>query len=254
MTSTAAAARVFRRAGATVEVRRQHSPGGFTLIEILVVIVIIGVMAAAATLSMGILGRDSSVEEQSRRFWAVLRQAREESELQGLDVGVVVTPTDYEFQRFDSRTNQWVPIGQDKLYAPRQLPEGLRFRMWLDGREVVLKPAPARDPEKEKQRQQRVEERERRANEGLQEENEEGLQDSDQPVPQIVVLSSGDIMPFELQIERDGAQSLWRVVAQPDNDLRVERRADNSTWQVVAQTRIEPDDEDAKRKDSKRKP
>lgn len=247
MTSTAAAARVFRRARATVAVRRQHSPGGFTLIEILVVIVIIGVMAAAATLSMGILGRDSSVEEQSRRFWAVLRQAREESELQGLDVGVAVTPTDYEFQRFDSRTNLWTPIGQDKLYAPRQLPEGLRFRMWLDGREVVLKPTPARDPDKEKQRQQRVEEQERRTDEGLQEEDDDakGLQDSDQPIPQIVVLSSGDIMPFELQIERDGAQSLWRVVAQPDNDLRVERRADNSTWQVVAQTRIEPDDEDA---------
>ena len=148
------------------------------------------------------------------------------------------------FHRFDSRANQWTPIEQDKLYAPRKLPDGLRFRMWLDGREVVLKPAPARDPEKEKKKQQQAEEQEKRRAAGLPEEHEEDAEDPDQPTPQIVVLSSGDIMPFELQIERDGAQSLWRVVAQPDNDLRVERRADDSTWQVVAQTRIEPDDED----------
>jgi general secretion pathway protein H len=234
---------------AAAAVRMKRRRGGFTLIEMLVVIVIIGVMAAAATLSMGILGRDSSVEEQSRRFWAVLRQAREESELQGLDVGVAVTPTQYEFQRFDSRTNLWTPIEQDKLYAPRELPEGLRFRMWLDEREVVLKPRPERDAEKEaKKKQQQDEEREKRREAGLPEEQPQA--DPDQPTPQIVVLSSGDIMPFELQIERDGAQSLWRVIAQPNNDLRVERRADDSTWQVVAQTRVEPDEEDAQRGNS----
>jgi general secretion pathway protein H len=246
MSDNAAAAHAACCTSAVVAVRAKCQRGGFTLIEMLVVIVIIGVMAAAATLSMGILGRDNSVEEQSRRFWAVLRQAREESELQGLDIGVAVTPTQYEFQRFDSRTNLWTPIEQDKLYAPRELPEGLRFRMWLDEREVVLKPRPERDAEKEaKKRQQQDEEREKRREAGLPEEQPQA--DPDQPTPQIVVLSSGDIMPFELQIERDGAQSLWRVMAQPDNDLRVERRADNSTWQVVAQTRVEPDEEDAQR-------
>jgi general secretion pathway protein H len=254
MNSNAAAAGVDRRAGDAAAARLRPVHGGFTLIEMLVVIVIIGVMAAAATLSMGILGRDHSVEEQSRRFWAVLRQAREESELQGLDVGVALTPTDYAFQRFNSRTNQWTPIEQDKLYAPRTLPEGLRFRLWLDGREVVLKPMPERDPEQEEKRRQRAEAREKRGSTGQQTEGEEDeSQDAQdlEPTPQIVVLSSGDVMPFELQIERDGQQSLWRVVAQPDNDLRVERRADNSTWQVVAQTRVEPDVEDS-RDDSRR--
>lgn len=218
---------------------------GFTLMEILVVIIIIGVMVSAATLAIGVLGRDSAVEDQSRRFWAVLRQAREESELQGLDVGVVVTPTEYAFLRFNPRDNLWMPIEADKLYSSRKLPDGLRFRMWLDGREVVLKPIPPRKAEQMK----------KAAEEAEADEHEVGEPrkiDPDQPAPQIVVLSSGEIMPFELQIERDRAQSLWRVVAQPDNDLRVERRADESKWVVIAQTMIVEDPQAAQVANAKR--
>jgi general secretion pathway protein H len=175
---------------------------------------------------MGVLGRDSQVEDQSRRFWAVLRQAREESELQGLDAGVAVSANDYEFLRYSPRDSAWIPIVDDKLYATRKLPEGLRFRMWLDSREVILKPA---------QPKKKVEPKD---------EDDDGKPDidRDQPPPQIVILSSGEIMPFELQIERDGAQSLWRVVAQADNDLRVERRADESRWQMIAQTMVRDDE------------
>lgn len=113
---------------------------GFTLLEILVVIVIIGVMVSMATLSIGLLGADREVEEETRRFWAVVRQAREEAELQSIDVAVFVGTTDYEFLRFDTRRNEWQPIADDKLYAQRTLPEGLRFRLWMEGRELLLKP------------------------------------------------------------------------------------------------------------------
>ncbi|RPH54665.1 MAG: prepilin-type N-terminal cleavage/methylation domain-containing protein, partial [Lysobacterales bacterium] len=44
---------------------------GFTLLEILVVVVIIGVIVSAATLAIGVLGGDREVEDQTRRFWAV---------------------------------------------------------------------------------------------------------------------------------------------------------------------------------------
>jgi len=206
--------------------------------EILVVIVIIGVMVSAATLAIGVLGKDSQVEDQSRRFWAVLRQAREESELQGLDVGVQVSPTDYEFLRFNPRETVWVPIAYDQLYAPRKLPEGLRFRMWLDGREVVLK-APVKKKEQEEPK----------------DEDKDGKPDvdRDQPPPQIVILASGEIMPFELQIERDGAPSLWRVVGQADNDLRVERRVDDTKWQVVMQTSMSDEEKAAEKKPNARR-
>jgi general secretion pathway protein H len=189
---------------------------GFTLLEILVVIVIIGVMVSMATLSIGVLGADREVEEETRRFWAVLRQAREEAELQAMDVAIFVGTTDYEWLRFDTRRNEWQPIVDDQLYAQRALPDGLRFRLWMENREIVLKPGlPDRSKKEESQKWP----------------------------PQLTVLSSGDVVPFELQIERDGAPALWRVTAMPDGDLRVEQRKDERDWVISAQTKPPPEDD-----------
>ena len=189
---------------------------GFTLLELLVVIVIIGVMVSMATLSIGVLGADREVKEEAERFWAVLRQAREEAELQAIDVAIFVGQTDYEFLRFDTRRNEWTPIVEDKLYAQRTLPEGLRFRLWLENREIVLKPGlPDRSKKDESQKWP----------------------------PQVTVLSSGDVVPFEMHIERDAAPALWRVTSLADSDLRLEQRKDERDWVVVAQTKPPPEDD-----------
>jgi general secretion pathway protein H len=216
---------------------------GFTLIELLVVIVIIGVIVSMATLSVNMLGRDSEVEDHSKRLWAILQQTREEAEVQGLNVGLYVSAEAYEFLRFDTRQNLWIPITGDKLHATRRLPEGLRFRLWMDSREVILKPdLPERTDEDEDEDEN-----------GLSDEQKEEADlpealrtiDRDEPPktqsdpPQIVVLSSGEIMPFELHIERDRQEALWRLQALADNDLRAERRDEKNKqeWMVVQQTR-----------------
>jgi general secretion pathway protein H len=188
---------------------------GFTLLEILVVIVIIGVMVSMATLSVGLLGGDRQSEEEARRVWAVIGQAREEAELQAIDLALFVGTTDYEFLRFDTRRNQWLPVVDDKLYAQRTLPEGLRFRLWMEGREIVLKPGL---PDRSKK------------------------DESEKWPPQLTVLSSGDVVPFELQIERDGAPALWRMTSLADGDLRVEQRKDERDWTVIAQTKPPPEE------------
>lgn len=199
--------------------RSRHSQHGFTLLEILVVLVIIGVMIAMATLSFGVLGQDREVEEETRRIWAVINQAREEAELQAIDLAIFVGQTDYEFMRFDTRRNEWTPVVDDKLYAQRTLPEGLRFRLWMENREIVLKPGlPDRSKKDESQKFP----------------------------PQLTVLSSGDVVPFEMQIERDGAPALWRMTSLADGDLRVERRKDERDWTTVVQTKPQPEDERAK--------
>ncbi len=197
----------------------RHSQHGFTLLEILVVLVIIGVMIAMATLSFGVLGQDREVEEETRRIWAVIAQAREEAELQAIDLAIFVGQTDYEFMRFDTRRNEWTPVVDDKLYAQRTLPEGLRLRLWLESREIILKPGlPDRSKKDESQKFP----------------------------PQLTVLSSGDVVPFEMQIERDGAPALWRMTSLADGDLRVERRKDERDWTTVVQTKPQPEDDRTK--------
>ena len=201
---------------------------GFTLLEILVVIVIIGVMVAMVTLSFNVLGSDRETAEETRRFWAVLRQAREEAELQSLDLAVFVGATEYEFLRFDTRRNEWQQIADDTLFAPRVLPEGLRFRLWMESRELVLKPGlPDRSKKDENQKWP----------------------------PQVTVLSSGDVVPFELQIERDAAPALWRMTSQADGDLRVEqRKKDGNDWVLVSQTKPPPEDDKSKERMSYARP
>jgi len=189
---------------------------GFTLLELLVVLVVIAIMVSMAMLSFGVLGRDRQAEDETRRFWVVLQQAREEAELQAEDLGLFISTDSYEYLRFEPRRNEWQLIESDELFAQRKLPEGLRFRLRVESRDVVMKPdLPNRSDEDENQKWP----------------------------PQIMVFSSGDVMPFELEIERDGAPSMWRVTALADNDLRVENRDERTPWGPVLQTKKPPVDE-----------
>lgn len=180
-------------------------------------LVVIGVMVSLAALSFGVLGGDRQSEDESRRFWTVLKQAREEAELQVEDIGIFVSTGAYEYLRFDSRKNEWQPIEGDELYAQRELPPGLRFRLRLESREVVLKPAlPERGDKDENKRNP----------------------------PHVMVLSSGDVSPFELEIERESQPAAWRVTALADNDLRVEVRDERNQWGPLLQTKPPKDDKD----------
>ena len=62
---------------------------GFTLVEMLVVVVIIGMMAVGALLALGVVGRDRTLETETRRIEALLDHAREMAELQTRDYGQI---------------------------------------------------------------------------------------------------------------------------------------------------------------------
>src|SRR5438309_7994323 len=70
---------------------------GFTLIEILVVVVIIGVIAAGVVLSVSLTGRDNELEKEGNRLLTLVNYAREQAELQTRDYGLLLQQDGYEF-------------------------------------------------------------------------------------------------------------------------------------------------------------
>jgi general secretion pathway protein H len=164
--------------GAIARVR--HRASGFTLLEVLVVVVIIGIIASMAAVSTRVLGGDHEMDQEVKRLAAVLGQAREEAMLQGRDLGLRIDARGYDFLLYDSRNERWELAAGDPLLRERTLPEGLEAGLWLESRPVQL---PVRSAPTER------------------------IPAS----PQVVVLASGDVVPFLVRLERTGTRELRAV-------------------------------------------
>jgi general secretion pathway protein H len=164
--------------------RRCASERGFTLIELMVVVLIIGLMAAGIVLSVGVTGRDTDLEKESARVFQLIKYAREKAQLQTREFGLYLGQSDYQFLTFDPRKGLWRSVDEDDALRARKLPDGLKLRLIIEGREVVLKaPDKKKDPAKmtpEEQQQEAL-----------------TLQ------PHIMLFSNGDLTSFQLTLVRD---------------------------------------------------
>ena len=143
---------------------------GYTLIEILVVVVIIGVLTAGIVLSVNITGRDRELEKESDRLLALFNYAREQAELQTREFGVMFQDDGYEFLTYDLRRAGWRSVFEDDALVARHLPDGLGFKLSVEARPVVLnRPKDAKDK-----------------------------------TPQVMIFSNGDLTTFAATLEREG--------------------------------------------------
>ena len=157
---------------------------GFSLIEILVVVVIVGIVASIALLSVGLVGDDRELQTEARRFAALVEVAQDEAMLQGREFGLEIMATSYRFVEYDAFTNQWAELLGDDVFRLRELPEGTEFDLVLEGQRVLLDPDPARlEPAEEGNMGKPVETFE----------------------PHVFLFSSGDVSPFELHLLRPAA-------------------------------------------------
>lgn len=168
-----------RRQQPVVRYRLQKA---FSLIEILVVVTIIGIILSIAVLSLGVLGDDRELREESRRFITLAQVLQDEAVMQGRDFGIEFMNGGFRFVEFDPLLGGWAELIGDDTLRPRDLPDGMEFDLWIEDQRVILKDAPAAfdDPDEDS--------------------DDQGIQSY---APHVLVFSSGDMTPFELHVLRE---------------------------------------------------
>ncbi len=100
---------------------------GFTLIEILVVIVVLGIAAAAA--SMAYSGDDAgTATREARRFAGAIEHAATRAQVRAETLGVSAEGSGWRFWRRDPERGTWQPLADDDVLAPRTLPPAMQLR------------------------------------------------------------------------------------------------------------------------------
>ena len=174
---------------------------GFTLVEILVVIVIMAVVISITVLSVSSTGRDSQLDEESRRIEGLVGLLHERALLEGRDFGLRIEPAAYEFVVYDPRRDRWMMLDQEREFRHRDLPKGITFQLQLDSQTVVIKPI------------------------------DKNLSSGDLPNPQVAIAASGEGTPFRLTLQRDATQAKASVDGDAlgkisrENSNKVEKRS-----------------------------
>jgi general secretion pathway protein H len=161
---------------------------GFTLIELMIVVFIIGIMTAAVVIAFGGDRRDTELDKEAQRLDALFDYVREQAELQTRDYGFRMTDRAYSFVVFDVLQNRWRAAGEDDALRERNLPENLRPSMVVEGRTVVL------------------------AN------KKPGIADF---TPQVMIFANGDITSFEVSLRREGAEDQARLYTDEQTNIQL---------------------------------
>lgn len=162
--------------------RQRGKLSGFTLLEVMVVLVLIGIIFGFAVLSLG--GDDVAelMEEEARRLVTLVDMAAEEAVLRGEELALYVADSEYAFMAL--RQNRWVAIENDRLLKTRRLPAGIYLDLDLESEPPSLSASHGDDSDQEAGR-----------------------------VPQVYILSSGEMTPFTLTLRAPETEVTWTLKA-----------------------------------------
>lgn len=166
-----------------------RSQTGFTLIEIMAVLAIIGIIISLVSFRNFAPTPGEELAKQAKRFQVVVDMASDFAVLNQQEIGIRIEPktSEYVFMWLDEEQN-WQLLGDEPAFAKHQLPEPYTFELALEDLPWVEEDNLFSDgifDETLSFDEDRVEIGE--------EEEEKKL-----PPPQILLLSSGDITPFSL--------------------------------------------------------
>jgi len=130
---------------------------GFTLLEVLVVIVLIGIIVTFAVLNIGGDRRAEELDETAQTFAALIELARDAAISRSEEWGIQVDPETYHFVYLEE--DKWVDVQFSSVFRARPWGKGIEVELVLEGRDAIL-------------------------------------EEADDEQPSILILSSGELTPF----------------------------------------------------------
>ncbi|TWX55232.1 type II secretion system minor pseudopilin GspH [Colwellia hornerae] len=168
---------------------------GFTLIEVMLVIVLVGLMVSVVQFSASGDKAEETLELSSKRFAGVFNIAAEYGMLNNIELGLVIGKKGYQFLGYDGIT--WSDISDNELFSRYQLPEGVELILQLD--DLPIDEPQLFDTASFNELQA--------ANKDNDVDEEADTDDADNNIekkiliPQIYILSGGEITPFSLRFQ-----------------------------------------------------
>lgn len=143
---------------------------GFTLIEILVVMVLLGLISGVAVFTLGSGKQQRELANESQRLHALLRMASEEAILANSEIGFSIDEDGYEFLEYDDQEQTWSNT-KVAVLKRREFPEWVAIEFRTDGEDLTIL----------------------------------GKDQDDLKKPDMMLLSSGEVTPFTvtLQVEQN---------------------------------------------------
>lgn len=165
--------------------RRQS---GFTLLEVLLVAMLMGLVATAVTLSMGGARGDRELDKQARRLMATLQLAQEYAVMDGRLVGIRIEDNGWQFMQRQAKDRKWLALTGDKQLGPVQLAENMTLALELEGF--------GWQPDSDEKTEQKRDEKER--------------------TPQLLIFPGGELSPFVLTFTQQDEDARYTRIVKGD--------------------------------------
>lgn len=118
--------------------QRQAQNAGFTLIEVMLVVVIVGILAAVVVMSLDLDGGNRQLEHESRRLAAIIEAVTDEAVSRQEILGLSLTADGIELWQLDQTSGNWEELKKrERLRSRYALAEGVTMALEHPGEPPV---------------------------------------------------------------------------------------------------------------------
>lgn len=193
--------------------RPGHADAGFTLIEILVVVLLIGILYGLAVFTVGDR-QYTETRESARRLHATLRLAMDESVIRGRPLALTLDDNGYAFAMLGD-DGDWQPLDNERGLGRHRLAPVVRL-------EVLETDVP--DVLAEREGDDDGEARGGLADEAEAEADEDADADAEPPRLRAVFLPTGEATAFRLRVHAEDERPDWLIEGGDDGEITLSRR------------------------------